>query len=229
MILAGFYFVFKYLDLYYQGTVQMLGEAQAFMSLIMNLVVGVLVFFILFMYLRLSIKGPMEVRRKSTLVLLGLFMLFSSYLLTYILENTFDSEIIAIFGFPFSVLSLPLLISGFKSFELETESAPIDSTTLNLMEKLGLDITKPEALTQEDIKFYKEQTMCLVCKSDLKGFTANFICPNCKTLYCEKCANALSRLENECWSCDQPIDISRPTKKKIQKDKVEVASKVKGK
>ena len=46
-----------------------------------------------------------------------------------------------------------------------------------------------------------------------------FICPHCKALYCEKCANALSMLENECWSCDNRIDESRPIKQKeVEKD-----------
>ncbi len=34
----------------------------------------------------------------------------------------------------------------------------------------------------------------------------------CDSAYCEKCARALTDLENVCWVCDAPFDISKPTK-----------------
>jgi len=36
------------------------------------------------------------------------------------------------------------------------------------------------------------------------------VCPECDALYCIKCSNALSDLENACWVCETPFDESRP-------------------
>jgi len=34
----------------------------------------------------------------------------------------------------------------------------------------------------------------------------SYICPGCDALYCVKCSNALSDLENVCWVCETPFD-----------------------
>ncbi len=34
----------------------------------------------------------------------------------------------------------------------------------------------------------------------------------CGAIYCENCAQVLQDLENICWSCDTPIDPSKPIK-----------------
>jgi len=39
-----------------------------------------------------------------------------------------------------------------------------------------------------------------------------FMCNKCGTLYCLKCSQALSNLENACWVCDAPFDESKPVK-----------------
>lgn len=70
--------------------------------------------------------------------------------------------------------------------------------------------TKPEYLTEKEITFYREQKICLVCKSQVSRLT--YICPKCDTLYCVKCSDALSKLENACWVCETPIDETKPVK-----------------
>ena len=69
---------------------------------------------------------------------------------------------------------------------------------------------KPKMITEQEITFYKERKLCLVCKGDASGFT--FICPKCDALYCKKCVDALIPLENMCWACNDPLDKSKPTK-----------------
>ena len=71
---------------------------------------------------------------------------------------------------------------------------------------------KPKEFTEEAISNYRKEKVCLVCKRKLAGFNS-FICPNCDTLYCGKCAEAMSLLENTCWVCNEPIDTSKPVKK----------------
>jgi parallel beta-helix repeat protein len=72
------------------------------------------------------------------------------------------------------------------------------------------------AITENDISLYKEQHLCLVHKGKIDGIS--YICPNCGSFYCMKCYDALVELENECWSCRNAIDVSKPVKT-FKKDK----------
>ena len=67
-----------------------------------------------------------------------------------------------------------------------------------------------ENISEEDVVFHKERKICLVCKGTAEGFT--FICPTCGALYCQKCAQTLTNLENACWACFGPIDPTKPVK-----------------
>jgi len=69
---------------------------------------------------------------------------------------------------------------------------------------------KPGEITEVVVKYYKEQEVCLVCKGKVERLS--YICPNCRALYCEKCVQSLSDLENICWVCNQPFNKSKPTK-----------------
>ncbi|TKJ19518.1 MAG: hypothetical protein CEE43_15275 [Promethearchaeota archaeon Loki_b32] len=62
---------------------------------------------------------------------------------------------------------------------------------------------------EEQITVHKERKICLVCKGDILGFM--YAC-SCDALYCEKCARALSEIENVCLVCNTPIDITKPIK-----------------
>ncbi|MFW9902329.1 MAG: tetratricopeptide repeat protein [Candidatus Thorarchaeota archaeon] len=62
---------------------------------------------------------------------------------------------------------------------------------------------------EQQITIHKERKICIVCKGDILGFM--YAC-NCDALYCEKCARALTEIENACWVCGTPIDITKPIK-----------------
>ncbi|MFX1321776.1 MAG: hypothetical protein ACFFAQ_09030 [Promethearchaeota archaeon] len=86
---------------------------------------------------------------------------------------------------------------------------------------------RPSQITEEEVTYYREQKICLVCKSKVGGFNT-YICTGCDALYCENCARALSNLENACWACNAPIDKSRPSKPfKIEGTEAEVKDKIK--
>ena len=70
---------------------------------------------------------------------------------------------------------------------------------------------RPARITEEEVTYYREQKICLVCKGGVGGFNT-YICTGCDALYCENCARALSSLENACWACNEPIDKSKPSK-----------------
>ncbi len=48
----------------------------------------------------------------------------------------------------------------------------------------------------------------MVCKNKISRL--NYICPGCLALYCVKCSEALSNLENSCWVCETPFDETKP-------------------
>ncbi len=89
--------------------------------------------------------------------------------------------------------------------EIEDQAPEI----LRLVDGLGIDYIKPNDLSEEEVAFYRDQTICLVCKKQLIGFSNIFICGDCGSFYCESCAKALMTLENMCWSCDNAMDKNR--------------------
>jgi len=64
--------------------------------------------------------------------------------------------------------------------------------------------SKPQAFTKEEINFYIEKKICLVCKSKISRL--NYVCPGCEVLYCVRCSEALINLENACWVCETPLN-----------------------
>lgn len=116
--------------------------------------------------------------------------------------------------FYFALKEKQLQLKEFPS----TRDQIIDDSKASLI--VTLSRSRPLQISEEEVTFYKEKTICLVCKGKVEGF--NFICKNCKALYCAKCANALSNLDNACWVCDSPIDPSKPSikynKKKSELD-----------
>ncbi len=70
---------------------------------------------------------------------------------------------------------------------------------------------RPDQITEEEVTYYREQKICLICKGKVAGFNT-FICPKCEALYHEDCARKLSDLENACWVCNDPIDKNKPVK-----------------
>jgi len=71
-------------------------------------------------------------------------------------------------------------------------------------------IKRPDVITEEEVSISKEKKICLVCKGKVMSFS--FICPECETFYCEKCAKAIIDMENSCWACNKPLDASKPVK-----------------
>jgi ribosomal protein S6 len=65
-----------------------------------------------------------------------------------------------------------------------------------------------EEITEDDIILSKEKHLCLVHKGPIQGYS--FICPTCGAYYCANCIEALKEIENICWSCEKPLDPSKP-------------------
>ena len=85
-------------------------------------------------------------------------------------------------------------------------------------EEIDKLMRQKQETSEDDITISKERHFCLVHKGPIKGH--NFICPHCGAYYCLKCYEALTEIENECWSCANPLDAERPIKKE-EKDEGE--------
>ncbi|MFX0058476.1 MAG: hypothetical protein ACFE85_11765 [Candidatus Hodarchaeota archaeon] len=70
--------------------------------------------------------------------------------------------------------------------------------------------TRPPKITVEEAKFYREKGLCIVCKNKIARL--NYVCPSCNIFYCVKCSEALTKLENACWVCDNPFDETKPVR-----------------
>ncbi|MFX1280208.1 MAG: hypothetical protein ACFFA3_12390 [Promethearchaeota archaeon] len=68
--------------------------------------------------------------------------------------------------------------------------------------------TKPQTITEEEIEHFRKEKICIVCKSKISRL--NYVCPKCDVLYCVRCSNALTNLENSCWVCETPFDEGKP-------------------
>jgi tetratricopeptide (TPR) repeat protein len=64
-------------------------------------------------------------------------------------------------------------------------------------------------IKEDVIAIHKEKKICLVCRGEVLRFS--YIC-ECGAIYCDSCARAVTDLENVCWVCEVPIDISKPVK-----------------
>ncbi|MHA2130686.1 MAG: hypothetical protein ACW99L_11990 [Promethearchaeota archaeon] len=64
-------------------------------------------------------------------------------------------------------------------------------------------------IKEEKVTIHKEKKICLVCRGEV--LKHSYIC-ECGSLYCESCADAISNIENVCWACNSPIDLSKTIK-----------------
>ncbi|MFX1590817.1 MAG: tetratricopeptide repeat protein [Promethearchaeota archaeon] len=96
----------------------------------------------------------------------------------------------------------------------EIEAPMADRIELAQLDELILRMTQKSIVitfqfTEEKVAVSKEKKVCLVCRGDVLRFS--YIC-ECGAIYCQKCAQAITDLENVCWLCDKRIDYSKPIK-----------------
>ncbi len=115
-----------------------------------------------------------------------------------------------------------LFYLSIKEERVELKNEPLkerqsfESPKITLIQTLSY--SRPDDLSKEDIQYYRDQTLCIVCKTLQIGFTSIYICPECKSLYCKNCANELIQLDNMCWGCLGAIDKSRPINQSKEED-----------
>lgn len=135
-------------------------------------------------------------------------------IIVIIIQISYMSLSFVLIGNPIDIVSISFLIlfiiiasivirhlrQFFKSSVIRTDKVEVPNI-------LGV-FTRPERITEKEVAVSKERKICLVCKGTGLRFT--YICPECNAIYCQKCARALSEMENACWVCNIPFDKSKP-------------------
>lgn len=178
---------------------------------------GIIVFSLSFLYGGIKSSG---ILRKKLILLYITFIIF------------FGSGSLDVVIFPLDFFNLPkgtsiiiirvaMIIGGFlfffsikeesvKGMKLPSIKFRSEESKPSLMEFLSE--TKSEEISKEKIISLREQTLCLICEKEIKGFIKIFICPKCEALYCERCTQKMIKMSNICWVCDEQIDKSKPVR-----------------
>ncbi|MHA2397288.1 MAG: hypothetical protein ACXADU_00165 [Promethearchaeota archaeon] len=167
-----------------------------------------------FGYLFKGIRSKDIIRRKFLLLSTGYF-LFLVFPFMAIFVGDIYTYLIRI-GM---VIGLLFFYLGLKEAPIEKPREKEIKKEVQVRESLFRLYERPDYITEEEVSFHKEKKICLVCKGSVSRL--NYICPKCSALYCDKCADQLSDLENMCWVCDEPFNDTkpaRPYKKKKPKD-----------
>lgn len=120
---------------------------------------------------------------------------------------TINSVGVEQFGFVIIVTIMQVyVIVRFRNY---VKNSQYKDEELNPEETL-LVFTRPKKLTEDEVSDAKEKKICLVCKNGLQKQI--YLCNRCGSLYCIKCSDTLTTLENACWACNAPFDDTKPIK-----------------
>ncbi|MFX1488138.1 MAG: hypothetical protein ACFFBI_03255 [Promethearchaeota archaeon] len=146
-------------------------------------------------------------RLANWLILISIISIFGFLGLTFFTNFSINimSQIIILISIIVLVITIIYIIVHItKRIRVAPISTPMDKSVLPDFIKT---FTKPSTITIEEIELYRKKGLCLVCKSKVSRL--NYICPKCNAIYCIKCSEALTNLENACWVCDTPFDESK--------------------
>ncbi|KKL26998.1 hypothetical protein LCGC14_2389610, partial [marine sediment metagenome] len=185
----------------------LIGDPLAIGTPVFILLMFCLISTLLFLGLGSLIKGVQSkgiIRRKFLLFSLGvcMFVIFIGF------DQTDTEGIIQIFIRVLILAGFLLVFVSIREAPVEHKERPPKKEVL-VEEGLFRLIKRPAQVTEEEVSISREKKICLVCKGKLEKFNI-YICSQCDTFYCEKCALSLSDLENMCWVCEEPFDDSKP-------------------
>lgn len=153
-----------------------------------------------------SLHSEGIIKKKYFLLSLGWFL----FTISTIFESSFNLVIIVLFARIGISVSLMILYLGLREEPEKRKEAKTKKDVI-IEESLFRISKRPDVITEEEVSVSKERKICLVCKGKLARYNI-YICPDCDTFYCEKCAQALETMENACWVCNTPFDKSKPSK-----------------
>ncbi len=96
-----------------------------------------------------------------------------------------------------------------RDMPLDIESKLPTETHLSskIVHKEGLSSEELEELrkTEEEVAVEKEKHICMVHRGDILGTV--YLCPNCESFYCLRCATMLKEKGEHCWVCKSKIEL----------------------
>jgi len=148
---------------------------------------------------------------------------YTDILLTKLLPTTPNTDTTPFIIIIILITSLAgvALVIGLVNFRKSKKKILIQEAEINELGKLK------DKITEEDIILSKERRICLVHKGPSEGII--YVCPECSAVYCFKCYEAIKDLENECWSCGNPMDSSKPVKKQFEGKEVGIIPEIEDK
>ncbi|MFX0101638.1 MAG: hypothetical protein ACFFCS_18860 [Candidatus Hodarchaeota archaeon] len=125
---------------------------------------------------------------------------------SFILSLELTNLLLQIIFIGMVVMAIALFFSIYRTIKIiiSKKKVPMAEKSPDILKSF----TKRQRVTEEEVKYYREQKICLVCKDKVARII--YTCPECDALYCIKCSKALGNLENACWSCDSAIDPAKP-------------------
>ncbi len=171
----------------------------------------ILLIFLGFGFLYKAINSESIIKKKSYILSLGFFILFSSFFIEAMI--------------PFALLRL-LIVVAFIILYYGLREEPEEKIEIKKTTKVEGDLFRitqfdRDQITEKEVSISKEKKICIVCKGDAIGFNI-YICSECETVYCQKCANTLITMENVCWVCEKPIDQTKPSKPYQKREDVKI-------
>ncbi|UCC19043.1 MAG: hypothetical protein JSV62_13190 [Promethearchaeota archaeon] len=171
-------------------------------------------------YIYKAIKSEDIIRKKFIYLSISIFLILGFGLL-----DSFTTSVVLVLVRLGAMSSFLFVYLGLREVPEKTiKEKP--KKEIKVEDSLFRIAKRPDQITEEEVTYYREQKICLVCKGKVGGFNA-YICTGCDALYCENCARALSDLENSCWVCNEPIDKSKPSKPFTLKKELEDLGKIK--
>ena len=101
---------------------------------------------------------------------------------------------------PSKTINKPVITTEIKPKKLKP-LAPIP-----LPPELALKEEEELIKTEKEVKVRKHSLYCIVHRGDATGSV--YICPNCQTIYCERCAKVIKLKGESCWTCNNEIELS---------------------
>jgi len=165
----------------------------------------ILICFAGFGYIYKGIKSEGIIRKKFFYLAISVFLVMGFGML-----DSFTTSIVLVLVRLGAMSSFLFVYLGLKE-EPEKRIKEKPKKEIEVEDSLFRIAKRPAQITDEEVTYYREQKICLMCKGNVGGFNT-YICPKCDALYCENCAKALAGMENACWVCNEPIDNARPSK-----------------
>ncbi len=179
--------------------------------------ISVVIFYV-FGFLYKSFQTTGVLRKKYRYLSIGFFIFVSC--------GVFDSFFSQGSGYFLPIVRIALISSvpfWYLGLREEPEKKISAEKEVKIKDSLFRITKRPDHITEEEVNFHRERKICLVCKGNVSGIS--YICPSCDALYCIKCSEGLSDLENMCWVCNEPFDDYKPIKPFRREEEGEIQKK----